>query len=375
MELRLQKKLMEQQLAVLNMNEAKVSNVLEKKRAKKLREKRGVAGGGNSWGNADGLAGQRSVSATQLELGVGGNSFGGTGRSLGGTGPMGGMRDVSPIDGRHQMGGSQTRDQHNEVHGHHPHHHHHQVDHHRIAPRTIKPGSDADRVRKKFLLRQAGQTLKREERERRPGPRPPKAGAYRRANEQGEILFPIRYKRGELPCSIEHKSSGYALLWICPLQTLDYEHYLPMFFEGIRCTEDPYKYMASQGVMELLDASKGYPERILPTLPEVVKYLRMALMSKLPDIIITALRCIQSLVLCNVGIGEAMVPYYRQLLSVFNLFRGKRRNLGDGMDYGQRKGDDINSVIDETLEVLERTGGEDSFANIKYMVPTYESCL
>ena len=29
----------------------------------------------------------------------------------------------------------------------------------------------------------------------------------------------------------------------------------------------------------------------------------------------------------------------------------------------------------ETLEAFERYGGEDAFINIKYMVPTYESCL
>lgn len=34
----------------------------------------------------------------------------------------------------------------------------------------------------------------------------------------------------------------------------------------------------------------------------------------------------------------------------------------------------LGDLIDETLQVLERHGGEDAFINIKYMVPTYESC-
>ena len=35
----------------------------------------------------------------------------------------------------------------------------------------------------------------------------------------------------------------------------------------------------------------------------------------------------------------------------------------------------IGDLVGETLEVLERTGGEDAFINIKYMIPTYESCM
>ena len=50
-------------------------------------------------------------------------------------------------------------------------------------------------------------------------------------------------------------------------------------------------------------------------------------------------------------------------------------NSGDGIDYSQQKRENIGDLIQETLEVLERYGGEDAFINIKYMVPTYESCL
>ena len=35
----------------------------------------------------------------------------------------------------------------------------------------------------------------------------------------------------------------------------------------------------------------------------------------------------------------------------------------------------IGDVISDTLEILERCGGPDAYINIKYMVPTYESCV
>lgn len=50
-------------------------------------------------------------------------------------------------------------------------------------------------------------------------------------------------------------------------------------------------------------------------------------------------------------------------------------NLWDGIDYAQQRRENVGDLIQETLEVLERYGGEDAFINIKYMVPTYESCM
>lgn len=50
-------------------------------------------------------------------------------------------------------------------------------------------------------------------------------------------------------------------------------------------------------------------------------------------------------------------------------------NCGDRIDYAQKNNMNLGDLIDETLQVLERHGGEDAFINIKYMVPTYESCF
>lgn len=50
-------------------------------------------------------------------------------------------------------------------------------------------------------------------------------------------------------------------------------------------------------------------------------------------------------------------------------------NLGEGIDYSQQRGENAADLIQETLEILEIYGGEDAFINIKYMVPTYESCM
>lgn len=34
----------------------------------------------------------------------------------------------------------------------------------------------------------------------------------------------------------------------------------------------------------------------------------------------------------------------------------------------------IGDIIDQTLNLLEHHGGPDAYINIKYLIPTYESC-
>lgn len=72
-------------------------------------------------------------------------------------------------------------------------------------------------------------------------------------------------------------------------------------------------------------------------------------------------------------IGEALVPYYRNFLPILNLFRHRNVHKLDGIDYNRvgRLGD----VIDQTLMMLERCGGPNAFINMKYAIPTYESCV
>merc|ERR1712084_6417 len=86
-------------------------------------------------------------------------------------------------------------------------------------------------------------------------------------------------------------------------------------------------------------------------------------------------KVLQQLVLGGEMIGEALVPYYRQILPVLNIFKTKNLNLGDQIEYAQRKKLNPGDLISETLEILELHGGEDAFINIKYMIPTYESCV
>lgn len=153
---------------------------------------------------------------------------------------------------------------------------------------------------------------------------------------------------------------------------LDFHHYLPMFFEGLRETQEPYKFLADKAIDDLLDKC---PHKVLPVLPQLIIPIKLALTTKIADVIVVTLKKLQKLVRCGNSVAEALVPYYRQILPIFNLFKNKRVSIGDKIEYGQYKASNISDLIQETLELLETYGGDDAYINIKYMIPTYESCM
>ena len=70
----------------------------------------------------------------------------------------------------------------------------------------------------------------------------------------------------------------------------------------------------------------------------------------------------QKLVTCANYVGEALVPYYRQILPIFNLYKNSNKNLGDCIDYSQRKRLNLGELIQETPELFEQTGGDVRFS-------------
>jgi len=147
---------------------------------------------------------------------------------------------------------------------------------------------------------------------------------------------------------------------------------VPIFCEGIREKEVPYRFLSVQGVVDMLEKGGA---KVLPVIPQLIIPIKTALNTRDPEIIAITLKILQALVVCSDTIGEALVPYYRQILPVMNLFKTSNQNLGDKIDYSQRKGQNLGDLIQATLETFETHGGEDAFINIKYMIPTYESCV
>ncbi len=201
--------------------------------------------------------------------------------------------------------------------------------------------------------------------------KPPRAGAFH-PRKIPVSDFRLHYDRGDLPVLVKHER-GTSIKWKDEnFDKFNYQLYLPIFVDGIREVVDPYRFIAIRGTFDLLDHIK---DNVVKVIPQLIIPLKTALNTRDVDIIAVALKVIQKLVTSSDLAGEALVPYYRQLLPIFNLYRNYNQNLGDIFDYGQRKKKTLGDLIQETLEKMELNGGDDAFINIKYMIPTYESCV
>ncbi|XP_065179695.1 parkin coregulated gene protein homolog [Sycon ciliatum] len=202
---------------------------------------------------------------------------------------------------------------------------------------------------------------------------PPECGATRVRPLEGPTGFRKFYERGDFPIALEHDTKGSKIAWKVSVNQLDYHHYLPLFFDGLRETEHPYEFFARQGVHDMLE--HGTQDQILPVIPQIIIPIKAALNTRHPEVVCTTLKILQRLVTSAEMIGEALVPYYRQILPILNIFKNKNLNSGDKIDYSQQKRINIGDLIQETLGLFEQHGGPDAFINIKYMIPTYESCV
>lgn len=198
----------------------------------------------------------------------------------------------------------------------------------------------------------------------------PMAGAKKIRKIAKQTEFRRYYDRGDLPLQVAFDGAQRKVQWKVNFDKLDYHHYLPIFFDGIREQQEPYKFLARQGTYDLL--VKG-GQKILPVIPQLIIPIKTALNTRDPEIVCEMIKVLQKLVVAGDMIGVALVPYYRQILPMFNLFKQRNVNIGDQIDYNQQNRANIGDLIDETLALFENKGGEDAFINIKYMIPTYET--
>jgi hypothetical protein len=241
----------------------------------------------------------------------------------------------------------------------------------RGAPGSARGNLSARGAGRNILASQGGAFVGSSPRSSKPTGAPPKAGAYARRPISG-TEFRRFYDRGDLPIQILHSGTSNRIAWKVDIEKLDYHHYLPIFFDGLREKEDPYRFLTVEGCHNMLD--KG-GSKILPVVPQLIIPIKTGLNTRDVEVVSTILKVLQKLVLSGEMIGEALVPYYRQILPVFNLYKSSAKNIGDKIDYGQRLRNNLGELIDETLEIFEIHGGDDAFINIKYMIPTYESCI
>jgi len=88
-----------------------------------------------------------------------------------------------------------------------------------------------------------------------PKPKPAVADPFanaRGARDVSSSEFRRFYDRGDLPIALSHGMQN-VVQWKVAVDQLDYHHYLPIFFEGIREKHEPYRFLSVQGTFDMLE--------------------------------------------------------------------------------------------------------------------------
>ncbi len=132
-------------------------------------------------------------------------------------------------------------------------------------PRDLSPSSTVKHVQHKYTGT-GGATSSLLQGKKQDTPKAPSAGAFDR-RKIPSTQFRKFYDRGDLPIALEHKGTGNVISWKVDKERLDYRHYLPIFFDGLREKEEPYRFFAVQGTFDLL--AKGGP-KIVNCIPQLI---------------------------------------------------------------------------------------------------------
>ena len=90
-------------------------------------------------------------------------------------------------------------------------------------------------------------------------------------------IFKTFYMRNDLPVVVDFEGASRKIQWKVEIDMLDYHHYLPIFFEGLREPEEPMKFLADKGTDELIMNGK---DKILSVLPQLIIPIKLAMQTK-----------------------------------------------------------------------------------------------
>ena len=75
------------------------------------------------------------------------------------------------------------------------------------------------------------------------------------------------YDRGDIPIKMEYLTGGSKISWTVDLDKIDYNLFLPLFFDGLCETQHPYKTYARQGCHDLINHGG---EKVYPVIPQLI---------------------------------------------------------------------------------------------------------
>lgn len=109
---------------------------------------------------------------------------------------------------------------------------------------------------------------------------------------------------------------------------------LPLFVDGLREKQDPYRFLAILGAFDIIESSET--DKLIECVPLIIQPIKVALNTRDKDIICVILKFLLKLLKVHSEVGKYLVPYYRQLLPIMNIMKACNKHTGDKIEYEQR---------------------------------------
>jgi len=193
-----------------------------------------------------------------------------------------------------------------------------------------------------------------------PSPHFLKSGAFRRRANPPNTELRRHYDDSHLPLQLWHGGVLNQLRWTTPPAQCNLQRLLPVFIDGLRELEEPYKFVALQGSLDLING--GQTKRVLVVIDFIIPRMQSCLNTRIVPVISRVLLVLRMLLKAHPSVGPLLIPHYRKLYPIMSSFlRNPSHNIG--------------TEVLETLELMEQCGGPKAFREIKDYIPTYQSVL
>jgi hypothetical protein len=108
----------------------------------------------------------------------------------------------------------------------------------------------------------------------------------------------------------------------CNLQRL-----LPVFIDGLRELEEPYKFVALQGSLDLI--SGGQTNKVLVVIDFIIPKMQSCLNTRIVPVISRVLLVLRMLLKSHPSTGPFLVPHFKKLFPIMSSFlRNPSQNIG-----------------------------------------------
>ena len=207
---------------------------------------------------------------------------------------------------------------------------------------------------------------------------PPMAGSLLpRANAPTD--FTEAFTDGSLPVRLADAVETGELRWIDPLSgavvpraQVDARRWLPLLISGLRDPKPSAAYIALRASLELVGttARRGL---LPPLMPVIAPSIKAAIDLRERSCVCAAVRLLILILQVEPRCGLALRPHFKVLLPVLAAFKlAGQPSLGDEVERSQHRQINIEDLVDEALEAMEKSGGPGAGELIKQYVTTWQ---